>query len=131
MLKILQGITAILLLSVTPSYGQFTFTRQEWEVISRNILDEHSENARLRAEYLADSLQIAALVLAYTYKSEALNDCQKAYNESNRIGQDWHKMYSVSEVQAGVYRKAYRKQKLLKWLAVAGMGLVCVGVALN
>lgn len=79
----------------------------------------------------ADSAMIVGLATAYHYKDSALQEAVKAYNESNRIGQDWHKMYSVSEVQAGVYRKAYRKQKLLKWLAVAGMGLVCVGVALN
>lgn len=131
MQKILLGITLILCFNGIRSFGQSTFTKQEWEIISRNILDEHSDNARLRAEAKADSVQIAALTLAYTFKNEALQEALKAYAEANRIGQDWHKMYTVSEVQAIAYKKAYRKQKFLKWVAVVGIGLVAVGAAVN
>lgn len=98
--------------------------------IAKAVLKDLADLDRLRADYKTDSVVIAKLTLAYTYKNEALQKSIRAGIEADRIAQDYHHLYVISDIEVGLQKKEVKRQTFLKWIGFGVAGLVVILSAL-
>lgn len=122
MRKILPIITALVLFSVIQSYGQ-SFSKSEWDVISKRILDQNAENKMLRSNAKSDSATIAYLLVAHYDKDSTINKlAEKNVNLLIKLSNDTKiirkQIDNIKDCEAEV-----KKQKTLKW---GGIGMAAL-----
>lgn len=76
-----------------------------------------------RADAKTDSIEIAELTLAYTYKSKSLVECEQAVALSREITNDTRLQLDQANQRLNNATKEVKKQKFLKWV---GFGLAAI-----
>ena len=103
------------MLNATALYSQYIFTDEQWKVISLNILNEHAENTRLRADAGADSITIANLYAANAALQKALEESDKSLEALRRVIGDDRALIKIYEDEIKRLKKLLRRQKVAKF----------------
>ncbi len=108
----------IFLITSISSFSQISLS----EKTAKLVLKDLAELDKRRALSINDSTKIVALTQAYYYKDSALTSSMKATEEADWIAKDNEKLYISSVESRKRALKEIKKQKVLKWAALGGMG---------
>ena|SRR6478736_4013078 len=115
-------IGVLLFFSATALYSQ-SFTPEQWDVISLNILNQYSENVKLRADAETDSITIVNFYASVASLQKALGESEQTISALHRITGDNDALVKVYTEEIKKLKKEIRKQKFLKW---SGLTLAAV-----
>lgn len=113
----------VLSLICLSSFGQIS------DRVKHLILNDLSELDKLRKDKVIDSVAHQDLLKAYHFKDSTLKKSMTALSEADSVGQDFKRLYGIAEVEASRAKKDIKKQKFLKWVFLAGAGLIIILMA--